>query len=222
LKISTWNVNNGTAAERTTLLREKLTSDLIALQECSQPAEDSPSLAWIGDRPSKGLSLSYEGRCRVVPTIEQGSPSLAAMVEGSPLGDFNVLVVWAKQTPTYFDDVMATLDARRSFLSERPTVVLGDFNLDVRIRETGRQFYVVNARLNHEFNLFSAYHEFTEERFGMETMPTLYYLWGYKGCFHCDFIYVPAAWLPRIAGASVAPYRDWESSDHRPVSCEII
>ena len=56
----------------------------------------------------------------------------------------------------------------------------------------------------------------------METMPTLYFKWGYEGCFHCDFIYVPAPWISRIKKVFVAPYRDWESSDHRPVICEIV
>lgn len=171
---------------------------------------------------SKGLSISYGGRMREMPLTNNPSPSITAIIEGSPLGDFNVLVIWAKPTPSYFDDVMATLDAHRTFIAERPTVIMGDFNLDVRIRDKGRQFYLVNAKLNNDFDLFSAYHEFTDERFGMEIMPTLYFNWAYKGCFHCDFIYVPASWIPRIASVSVAPYRDWESSDHRPVICKIV
>lgn len=94
--------------------------------------------------------------------------------------------------------------------------------MDVRIRDKGRQFYTVNAKLNNDFNLFSAYHEFHTERFGMETMPTLYFKSGYEGCFHCDFIYVPASWISRIKKVFVAPYRDWELSDHGPVICEIV
>ena len=220
--LATWNVNNGSVDDRNAILRDKFAADIIALQECTKPANESPSTTWHGDLESKGLSVSYGNRFRMVPHSNKTSPSIATTIEESPLGEFNVLAIWAKPTPTYFDDVMATLDVHRTFIAERPTVIMGDFNLDVRIRDKGRQFYTVNVKLNHEFNLFSAYHEFTDERFGMETMPTLYFNWGYKGCFHCDFIYVPAPWLSRIANASVAPYRDWESSDHRPVICEIV
>jgi endonuclease/exonuclease/phosphatase family metal-dependent hydrolase len=218
---ASWNVNNGSANDRTAILRDKFAADVVALQECSQPLIESASTTWHGDLALKGLSVSFDGGLQRLPHLDNSSPSIATTIVGSALGDFNVLAIWAKPTPTYFEDVMATLDAHRAFIAERPTVILGDFNLDVRIRGSGRQFYVVNARLNHDFNLFSAYHEFNDERFGMETMPTLYFKWGYKGCFHCDYIYVPAPWLSRITNAFVAPYRDWESSDHRSVICNI-
>lgn len=138
------------------------------------------------------------------------------------MGPFNLLSVWAKPTPSYFADLSRTLDLYASFIRERPTVILGDFNMSDRLLQAGRKFCLLNARLNHDFNVHSAYHEFTKERFGMETMTTLYHQWDTAGCFHIDFVYVPSLWLPKLTAVNVPGYSKFTTSDHRPVVCEFV
>ena len=91
-----------------------------------------------------------------------------------------------------------------------------------RLRQKGRKFYLLNARLNHDFNVHSVYHDFTHEQFGMETMTTLYHQWGAAGCFHCDLVYAPALWLPKLTAVKVPGYSKFTTSDHRPVVCDFI
>ncbi|MEM9119788.1 MAG: endonuclease/exonuclease/phosphatase family protein [Cyanobacteria bacterium P01_F01_bin.56] len=222
MKIATWNVNSGAIAERVAELRSEFDADIVALQESAEPTDESSTCIWNGDYKRKGVSLSSRfphGRAAI---DGESSPFIASRVMDSDVGGFNVLALWAKPSPSYFADLVRTLDLNRQFIREAPTFVLGDFNLSLRNQSTGKQFYVLNAKLNHEFDVHSAYHEFTGERFGMETMTTLYYQWGSSGCFHCDFIYIPSEWISRVRSVTIPGYRSFASSDHRPVFCEVV
>lgn len=218
---ATWNVNSGKISKRLSELRETYPSDVVALQETAEPS-GSTDCAWAGGMKHKGLSLSSDLPFEQVFIEGETSPCIAARILESQLGPFNVLAVWAKPTPTYFADLSRTFDLYASFIKERPTVILGDFNMSVRIHSKGKQFYLLNARLNHDFDSHSAYHEFSGERFGMETMTTLYWQWGASGCFHSDFIYVPGMWIRRLKSVTIPGYTKFATSDHRPVVCEII
>jgi hypothetical protein len=218
--IATWNVNSGQIATRLAELREVYPTDIVAMQETAEPPADS-ACAWSGDLKQKGISLSSNLPYERFEIEGDTSPCVAARVPDSPIGSFNVLSVWAKPKPTYFVDLSRTFDLYAAFIRERPTVILGDFNMSVRVQSKGKQFYLLNARLNHDFDVHSAYHEFTNERFGMETMTTLYWQWGASGCFHCDFVYIPSQWIPRLKSVKIPGYSKFASSDHRPVLCEV-
>jgi endonuclease/exonuclease/phosphatase family metal-dependent hydrolase len=225
MKIATWNVNSGAIADRLSELRTHYDADIVAMQETAEPTSSSEPLEqcfWAGDLKRKGLSVSSDLACIRTDRIGDSSPAIALQFTDSPLGPFNLLALWAKPTPSYFADLSRTLDQYATFIRAQPTVILGDFNMSVRIQQKGRQFYLLNARLNHDFDAHSAYHEFNNERFGMESMTTLYHQWGTAGCFHCDFVYVPACWLSRLNGVTIPGYNKFSTSDHRPVVCEFI
>jgi len=221
MQLATWNVNNGSVDERLVELNAEFDVDVVAMQESATPDGDSNYL-WDGDLAHKGVSLSSEFLMKQVVVDGETSPCLAARVLDSPFGEFNVLNLWAKPKPSYFADLTRTIDLYSSFIRERPTVIVGDFNMSVRIASKGRQFDLLNARLNHDSDLFSAYHEYTHQGFGMETMTTLYYMWGASRCFHCDFIYIPGEWISRIKKVSVPGFKQFATSDHRPVICELV
>jgi endonuclease/exonuclease/phosphatase family metal-dependent hydrolase len=218
--IATWNVNSGKIADRLTELRTVYHADVVAMQETAEPPVDS-ACSWSGDLKHKGVSLSTVLPYKRADIPGESSPCIAATVTDETIGEFNVLAVWAKPTPTYFADLSRTFDLYSQFIRERPTVILGDFNMSVRVHSKGKQFYLLNARLNHDFDIHSVYHENTGERFGMETMTTLYWQWGASGCFHCDFIYIPGSWIRRLKSVTIPGYSKFTSSDHRPVLCEI-
>ena len=220
--IATWNVSSGAIATRLTELRTEYDADIVAMQETAEPPSNSESCFWSGNLKHKGVSVSSKIPCTLAPVAGESSPAVAVRFANSPMGPFNLLSVWAKPTPSYFADLSRTLDLYASFIRERPTVILGDFNMSDRLRQTGRKFSLLNARLNNDFGVHSAYHELTKEQFGMESMTTLYYRRGTAGCFHIDFVYVPSLWLPRLMAVTIPGYIKFATSDHRPVVCEFI
>lgn len=221
MKIATWNVSSGPIADRLIELRSEYEAEIVAMQESAKPIDGATTCHWAGDLKNKGVSVSSSIPTELVRLDGDSSPSVACRIAESELGAFNILALWAKPTPSYYDDLLRSIELHRSFIRERPTVLMGDFNMSVRVHEKGKQFYLLNGVLNHDFDLHSAYHEYTNERFGMETMTTLYYKWGNAGCYHCDFVYIPSCWIPRLRSVTIPGYLKFKTSDHRPVVCEI-
>ncbi|MEO0886872.1 MAG: endonuclease/exonuclease/phosphatase family protein [Cyanobacteria bacterium J06648_10] len=221
MKIATWNVNSGAVSDRLAELRTAYEVDIVAMQETAEPTDAISTCLWAGDMTHKGVSLSSTEPLERFVMKGDTSPCIAATIDNSPLGSFNILSLWAKPTPSYYADISRTLDLYSTFIRKRPTVILGDFNMSARLHDVGRKFYLLNARLNHDFGVFSAYHDYTNERFGMESMTTLYHQWGAAGCFHCDFIYIPASWIPQLRSVVIPGYVKFNTSDHRPVMCEF-
>ncbi len=219
--LTTWNVNNGSISDRLDELQAEIPSDIVALQETVQPAENSLSL-WNGDMKEKGLSLSSRFPLKKVLVPGNTSPSIAATIEDSPLGSFNVLAIWAKPTPTYHEDVDRTVKCHASFILDRPTVILGDFNLCGSMDTARVQLEKMKIKFANEFDLYSAYHTLRQVNFGSELDATLYWRWQQASPFHCDFIFLPGIWLPRLRSVTVPSFGRFASSDHRPVSCEVI
>ena len=218
---TTWNVNNGQVPDRLDELQREIPSDVVALQETAQPPVDSPSL-WNGDMEHKGLSLSSRFPMKHESITCDTSPCIAATIEDSPLGPFNVLAIWAKPTPTYYEDINRTINNHAILIFDRPTVIMGDFNLCGSMASGKLQLEYLDIRFTTEFDLHSAYHSLKRVDFGAESDATLYWRWQRESRFHCDFIFIPGNWLPRLRSVTVPPFDQFNTSDHRPVSCEIV
>ena len=220
--IATWNVFSGLTEERTGQLNSAFNADIIAFQETdsSEPNENS---AWVGDagKTRKGVSVWSKHPFNICTPNKKTSPSLGIAIDDSPLGDINILNLWGKPTPTYYEDLMRSLTAYDEFIKSRPTIILGDFNISPRLKGKQAQFNKLNSYFESELDMRSAYHHFKRETFGMETRTTLYFKWGHDGCYYCDYIYVPRSLCSRIKSVSVPGFKAFESSDHRPVICEF-
>jgi exodeoxyribonuclease-3 len=223
LTFATWNLLHGDkVGSSRSSFDEEFRPDVAAFQETAMGDTDE----WAGDSPRKGLSFFTRLPYERASAEEHASPSIPIRIAESDLGAFNVLAVWAKKpkvgSGTYLDDVMLTLDAYRSFLHERPSVILGDFNLCSRIVGQGQaNFRAMNDRMNGEFGCVSAYHSHTREAFGKETADTLYLHKDRSKAFHCDLIYIPQGWQDRITQVTVPGHERFTESDHRPVVCKI-
>lgn len=151
MKIATWNVNSGAIADRLSELRTEHDADIVALQETAAPVMESVSCFWSGDLKHKGVAVSSKIPCTLAEVSGETSPIIGVRFADSDLGPFNLLCVWAKPAPSYFADLSRTFNLYASFIRERPTVILGDFNMSARLLQKGRQFYLLNARLNHDY-----------------------------------------------------------------------
>jgi endonuclease/exonuclease/phosphatase family metal-dependent hydrolase len=224
MRLVTWNVQHGQdMAARLASLRARFSPDVLAMQEPPAAALGA-TLAWEGGKPEgKGVAFDSLLPCQRVLVPGPSSPAIAARITASPLGPFNALAVWAQKTDGgYRGDVLRTLDQYDAFLREQPAVILGDFNLDARIKGRGREdFEAVRRRLEDGLGCCSAYHALTGEAFGQEQAATLYFRRAADAPFHCDFIWIPSAWRPRLQSVQVPGFADDLGSDHRPVVCEM-
>jgi endonuclease/exonuclease/phosphatase family metal-dependent hydrolase len=216
--LATWNVQHDRNINaRLASFRGEFSPDVMALQE---PSAAVSCREWCGGDPAKkGVAFDTRLPYERVAVDGDTSPVIAARITDSPVGPFNVLAVWAKPLgDSYLADLMRTLDLYAGFIAERPTVVMGDFNLDVRIVGKGRRdFDVMNRRMVDVFGCVSAYHAHTGEVPGSETAATLYQQHKAAQPFHCDYVYIPAAWCSRVRSVVVPGFDDGLGSDHRPV-----
>jgi endonuclease/exonuclease/phosphatase family metal-dependent hydrolase len=122
----------------------------------------------------------------------------------------------------YKKSVNAILDFITKLSSDRELIIGGDFNLTTCIRhpkefEPGDPWLI--ERLRKEFNLMSCWQSANPNRdlpqtlrHGDKTKP-----------FHCDGIFVPAAWYGNLAQSAVLSAPIWdELSDHNPVFAEFL
>lgn len=116
---------------------------------------------------------------------------------------------------------MSSLRAYDDFIKSDQTIILGDFNISPRIKGKAVQFKQLNAHLEMEYGLTSAYHKWSKKTFGEEPNAILYFRWQESSVFHCDFIYVPNALSKFIKSVIVPSFDSFGTSDHRPVICEF-
>lgn len=218
MKIATWNVLSGTSEERASEMSDV---DIIAFQETSQ-TKNNQNCVWRGDEGSrtKGVSIwSPQFEFSIMAPNASCSPGLAVCFKQTPLGDIQILNLWAKPGPDYYDDLMNSLSAYEQFIERGPTIILGDFNISPRLSGKKQKFERLMWTLEEKFGLSSAYHKYFNEDFGCETRPTLYHLKKEDRPFHIDFVFLPRALLPRLKSVTVPNFKAFSASDHRPVIC---
>ena len=219
--IATWNVFKGKTEDRANELRKSYDADIIAFQETS--FSDEAEYAWRGDpgKLKKGVSIWTQYKFETMQPNLLGSPSIGIQLGDTPLGKLNILNLWAKPKPDYYEDLMNSLEAYDDFIKSAPTIILGDFNMSVRVKGKIAKFKKLNSHLETEYGLTSAYHSWNQEAFGLEADTTLYFQWRESSIFHCDYIYVPKALTKSIKSISIPNFDSFNSSDHRPVICEF-
>lgn len=74
--------------------------------------------------------------------------------------------------------------------------------------------------------LVSAYHEWSGEAAGAETIPTLY--WRDRTeigrRFHIDYLFIPNGWRPLLRNVAIGSFAEWVGSglsDHVPVVIDL-
>jgi endonuclease/exonuclease/phosphatase family metal-dependent hydrolase len=121
----------------------------------------------------------------------------------------------------YIRTMQHILDRLASFRDRADIVLGGDFNVAVGYRKPGEPVRFLRGerelldRLTHEFAMVSCWQAAHPNR---PLAQTLRWVGNPSAPYHCDGIFVPSAWLPRLQSCRVVRGSRWkELSDHNPV-----
>jgi exodeoxyribonuclease-3 len=218
----------------------RLQPDIAIVCECAEPRRLAglDGLAgepvWIGDNRTKGLAVfAFNGYA--VRLADPFYPTLrhVAPIHVTGPAACNLLAVWAQNgsggvsRKHQLGPLRRALTKYRGFLSERPSIVAGDFNNNVLRHRPGWRINHLNAVAALEsLGLASAYHALRGEPQGSESVPTLYWRDRRKDgpTYHIDYVFLPQRLLPWVRELAVGTFEDWCGSglsDHVPIVVDV-
>jgi endonuclease/exonuclease/phosphatase family metal-dependent hydrolase len=185
---------------------------------------------WQGASSTWGSAiLSRMPITRVIEFPGYAGWSVGAVIAGgNVLGSPQILVV-SLHAPTrgsgtdYVAEVDRFLDQLRPVTEQMPLILGGDFNfrslgqrLDSESIKTTADEVRVLRRLLDEFGLVNCWQESHPQT---PLGQTLRWTSNRTNPYHCDGIFVPAAWRARLVTTEIISGPGWESlSDHNPVA----
>jgi exodeoxyribonuclease III len=218
----------------------RLQPDIAIVCECAEPQRLAGldglggDPVWIGDNRTKGLAVfAFNGYA--VRLADPFHPTLrhVAPVRITGPSACNLLAVWAQNgsggvsRKHQLGPLRRALTRYRGFLSERPSIVAGDFNNNVVWHRPGWRINHLDAVAALEkLGLASAYHVLRGEPQGSESVPTLYWRDRRKDgpTYHIDYVFLPYPLLARVRELAVGTFEDWCGSglsDHVPIVVDV-
>ncbi len=207
--------------------------DILIVPECEHPdkllfTEDIPKptdTLWFGKNKNKGLAIfSYSNfRFRVLENHNQDLQMIIPIAVTGGQFDFHLFAIWANN-PTdpegqYVEQVWKALHHYDSLLTDKKTILAGDFNSntiwDRKYRKSNHSNVV---KLLEDKGIFSAYHLHHKLAQGAEEHPTLYLYRHQDKPYHLDYCFVSADLAEKIKSVETGEYGFWTKySDHVPV-----
>ena len=221
-------------------LIRNLAPDLVLAQEC-RPPESSPgeqfrcgthdAFAWhsAGGRGWGSGLLARSASLNPIPI-----PGFDGWVVGGEIGNTGWsarrLVVFSIHGPVgdrgYIATLHRILDEVAALGGDADLVLGGDFNVAVGYRPPGDRIRFLRGerllldRLSSEFGLMSCWQASHPDR---RLAQTLRWAGNPGAPYHCDGIFVPRAWMPRLRACRVVCGSRWRRlSDHNPVLAEFF
>jgi endonuclease/exonuclease/phosphatase family metal-dependent hydrolase len=216
-----------------------LKPDLVLAQECRPPA-DSPgerfrherqdALAW---QPVASRGWGSGLFARAASLVPIAIPDFEGWVVGGEVRNAGWsagrLIVFSIHGPAgergYIRTMHQILDCIAPFRIGADLVLGGDFNVAVGYREAKDQIRFLRRerelldRLTDEFRLVSSWQAANP---GRRLAQTLRWMGNPAAPYHCDGIFVPRSWLPRLVSCRVVRGSYWTRlSDHNPVVAEF-
>jgi len=232
LRIISWNCRVGGFRYKSANI-EPLRADILAVQEVEpidnvlifggveQPTFRNQIRDPAYPRRSIGLFSYTDAKIRAVDETDTQYAFRRFIVNKGFL-EFNLAAVWTCATSTKATSYMQAHDGivrHREWIQERPTVILGDLNMDASYRNSALPSLI---NLTDELGLVSAYHIFFGEEFGVETRHTHFHKGNAAVAFHLDYCFVPASWSPFIRQVTVGDHLAWAKvSDHVPLIVDL-
>ena len=235
MKIATYNLLRGGTGKRhwATMLDEHNVS-LLLVQESFPPDEHLPpqlhpqarsKSVWepiVGNAWGSGI-YSPHGKVTQVPVADFAGWVVGAEIDGLPAHSKPVLV-FSVHAPTgaesYSKAVNKILDRIASVAQGRETIIGGDFNLaisesDDPAKPVSKQDAAIQARLRDEFGLINCWRTAHPD---VPPAQTLRWNKAPETPYHCDALFVPAAWRDRLQTCEILSGDSWNKmSDHNPV-----
>jgi hypothetical protein len=196
-----------------------------------RPPDEGDAVLWTavtGRRWGSAILLrGRRGRPLTVPGFEgwvvgvELAESIA--VAGRPLRLFSIHCPAGERG--YVRTMHAILDRIARLRADADLVLGGDFNVAVGHRQPGERLRVTAGertildRLAEEFDLISCWQTANP---GRRLAQTLRWSGDRLAPYHCDGIFAPAAWTPRLALCRVVTGSRWARlSDHNPIVAEF-
>jgi len=248
MKIITWNCNG--ALRNKIQEVDSLDADVLVIQECENPALSTKvyqqwagRYLWVGTSKNKGIgifpkndntvkSLNWSSDF-VISEIKSNSSSLRWTTSDLKLflpfivnDSLTVLGVWTKGSESevfgYMGQFWKYLQIHRDDLSNKKTLIVGDFNSNIFWDKSDRWW-------NHsdvieelkDIGIESLYHyQFNEEQ-GKETTPTFFHHRKIEKPYHIDYAFCSSDLLKKC-NLSIGNQESWLSvSDHMPLCIDF-
>lgn len=236
MKIATYNLRCGGKAKQQvhwTRLFEVAKPDIFLVQETCHPQQHLTSQFWetysnqvqwakVGNNSWGSAVFVQSGLVKAIALPEFEGNVIGVEVEGfawSPLRGRKLRIFSIHAPAPYKPSVNQILDRLASFADDSDLVIGGDFNLTVGVRHPSEQrkdqdLWLLE-RLRKEFGLMSCWQAANLNR---DLAQTLRWSRDKAVPYHCDGIFVPAAWYRYLDECEVLTSPMWEElSDHNPV-----
>jgi exonuclease III len=239
MKIVTWNCNGG-FGKKFSLLNE-FDADILVVQECENPQTTrhkpygawAKNSLWIGENEKKGLGIfakenisieQLDWNCSV--TYEPcETTTLKYFISCTVNNEFTLLGAWCHKADArrfaYIGQLWQYLQKHKTKLTK--TIIAGDLNSNViwdRKRRCWNHSDVV--RELKELKIASAYHHFSGDEAGKESVPTFFMQRNLENKYHIDYIFASEEYLKSLKKMEIGSIADWiRVSDHMPLFCEF-
>jgi exonuclease III len=217
-----------------------LKADIVLAQECRPPLssplerfrhDPADAFAW---QPAGARGWGTGLYARSASLTPMSIPDYDGWVVGGEIRNMSwsrrPVIVFSIHGPVgergYIRTMQHILD-RISLLGHRADLVLGgDFNIAVGYRGPNEPVRILRGerdvldRLTNEFGLVSCWQAAHPHR---PLAQTLRWTGNPAAPYHCDGIFVPRSWLPRLKSCRVVLGSRWtQLSDHNPVIAEFV
>lgn len=236
MKIATYNLRcGGKTGQRVhwTQVFEVANPDIFLVQETCQPQQYVTSRFWeihsnqlqwatVGNNAWGSAVFVRSGSVKKIEVPQFEGNVVGIEVEGvawSPVRAQKLRVISIHAPAPYKPSVNRILDWLATLTDDADLIIGGDFNLTVGVRHPGEQQQDQDLwllkRLRKEFGLMSCWQAANPNR---NLAQTLRWSRDKVTPYHCDGIFVPAAWYRYLDKCEVLTSPMWEElSDHNPV-----
>lgn len=234
MRIITWNCNGAFRKKFGEI--QALNADIYIIQECENPAETkmqeykdwASNHIWIGDNKNKGLGIFARNGVDIVRLNwsdifkdHRVKYFLPCRVDNK----FDLVGIWTHKNKSpnfgYIGQLWKYLQVNKSKLNH--TILAGDFNSNKIWDQWDRWWNHSDVvRELSEIEIKSAYHVFSKEEQGKESVSTLCFRKDKTKTYHIDYLFAPTQFLKKLDTVEIGEIEVWlKYSDHMPLICDF-